>query len=238
MPPDNDTDTALAPRWSTSRKALHTFALERLRQMIFSGELAPGERLNETSLTEQLKISRTPLREAFRSLAGEGLIELPPSRGAYVKALSETDIRHLFDLVAGLEMTAADLASRRATDQELSTIVALTHSLDSAFKRGDRAQYFALNQCIHESLVRYARNPLLEENYNNLNARVRRERFRSTMHLARWGEAMAEHLALANALTARDHATVRQIMYEHMLSGSEISTEMLIAEQQPRPADE
>jgi DNA-binding GntR family transcriptional regulator len=229
-------DSVETPRWSTSRKALHGFALERLRQMIYSGELAPGERLSEASLTQLLQVSRTPLREAFRTLAGEGLIELPPSRGAYVKALSETDVRHLFDLVAGLEMTAADLASRRATDQELSTIAALTHSLDSAFKRGDRAQYFALNQCIHESLVRYARNPLLEESYANLNARVRRERFRSTMHLSRWAEAMTEHLELANALLARDHAAVRRIMYEHMLSGSEISTEMLIVEQQARPA--
>ncbi len=228
-------DTATAPRASTSRKALHGFAMERLRQMILSGELAPGERLNEASLTELLQVSRTPLREAFRTLAGEGLIALPPSRGAYVTALSGTDVRHLFELLAGLEMTAADLASHRATDQELATIVALTHSLDSAYKRGDRPQYFALNQCIHESLVRYARNPLLEESYNNLNARLRRERFRSTTDLPRWGEAMAEHLELANVLMARDHAAVRRIMYDHLLSGSEVSIELLTAEQEARP---
>ena len=231
----NATVIATAPRASTSRKALHAFAMERLRQMILSGELAPGERLNEASLTELLQVSRTPLREAFRTLAGEGLIELPPSRGAYVKALSGTDVRHLFELLSGLEMTAADLASHRATDQELSTIVALTDSLDSAYKRGDRLQYFALNQCIHESLVRYACNPLLEESYNNLNARLRRERFRSTMDLPRWGEAMAEHRELAKVLMARDHAAVRRIMYDHLLSGSEVSIDLLTAEQQARP---
>jgi DNA-binding GntR family transcriptional regulator len=229
-------DTPVAPRASTSRKALHTFALERLRQMILSGELAAGERLNEAALTEQLQVSRTPLREAFRTLSGEGLITLPPARGAYVTALSEADVRHLFDLLAGLEMTAADLASHRASDEEIATIVALTHSLDNAYKRGDRTQYFALNQCIHESLVRFARNPLLEEQYNRFNARLQRERYRSTLHAPRWGEAMTEHLQLANALAARDHAAVRRIVYDHLLSGSEVSIELLAAGREPPSA--
>jgi DNA-binding GntR family transcriptional regulator len=127
------------------------FALaERLREMIIEGRLAPGARLNERVLCERLGVSRTPLREAFRVLAAEGLIELQPNRSAQVVALSEGDVRESFEVMGALEALSGELACRRITDDEIAEIKALTFEMLACHARRDLPAYYRLNRAIHD----------------------------------------------------------------------------------------
>src|SRR3954453_14046623 len=107
------------------RAALHEQAAQRLRQMLVEGRIPPGAKLNERELSELLKISRTPLREAIKMLAAEGLVELLPNRGAIAVSLSEDDVFHTFEVMAGLEGMAGELAAERITPEELAEVQAM-----------------------------------------------------------------------------------------------------------------
>src|SRR3954470_24072704 len=104
------------------RTNLHEHVAQRLRQMLVEGRIAPGAKLNERELCEVLEVSRTPLREAIKMLAAEGLVELVPNRGAIAVSLGEDDIRHTFEVMAGLEALSGDLAAQRITEHELAEI--------------------------------------------------------------------------------------------------------------------
>jgi DNA-binding GntR family transcriptional regulator len=199
-----------------ARSTLPQVAAERLRALIIEGTLAPGARLNERELSEQLGVSRTPLREAFRLLAAEGLVLQLPNRGAQVVALSREDVRHAFEVMASLEGLAGELAAVRVTDADLGDLRALQGDLERAHKQRDLPGYYRVNRAIHDRLNDIAGNPVLAQTYRTLNARLHALRFRSNLNGAKWDRAVAEHRSMLAALAARDGAALRELLVRHL----------------------
>ncbi len=141
------------------RTALHDMLVNHLRDMIIEGQLEPGTRLHEGQLGEQLGVSRTPLREAIKYLASEGLVELVPSRGAVVKRFSPADVKDMLTVLRTLEELAGKLACELATGKEIAEIRALHDEMIKRYKHSDRLQYYKLNQQIHLAIVRLAKTP-------------------------------------------------------------------------------
>ena len=178
---------------SIPRAALHEQAARRLRQMLVEGEIAPGAKLNERALSELLQVSRTPLREAIKMLAAEGLVELLPNRGAIALALTEADVLNTFEVMAGLEAQAGELAAQRITPEELAEIQAMHFEMLAAWTRRDLSAYYSLNSRIHEAIAAAARNPVLAGVYHQVNARLQALRFRSNQDEDKWKRAVKEH---------------------------------------------
>lgn len=198
------------------RRALHEEVAGRLREMITEGALAPGARLNERVLCERLGVSRTPLREAFKVLAAERLVELNPNRGAIVATLSAQDVEHLFELMAALEGLSGELAARRRTQTELDEIRAMHFEMLAAHARRDLPLYYRLNRGIHEAINRCARNPELAETYDSVNLRIQNLRFRSNFNSEKWDVAVREHGAMIDALAAGDGQALREVLERHL----------------------
>jgi DNA-binding GntR family transcriptional regulator len=199
-----------------ARRPLHEEVAERVRELITEGALAPGARLNERVLCEQLRVSRTPLREAFKVLAAERLIELHPNRGASVAALSLSDVADLFELMAALEGLSGELAAQRRSGAELEEIRALHREMLAAHERRDLPAYYRLNRAIHEAISRCARNPVLAETYDSVNLRIQNLRFRSNFNREKWDTAVAEHVEMIDALARCDAAALRAILEQHL----------------------
>jgi DNA-binding GntR family transcriptional regulator len=198
------------------RKGLSSAVTAKLRDMIVEGVLAPGTRLNERVLCEQLQVSRTPLREAFKTLAGEGLIEILPNRGAVVVQLSVADIQQAFELMGALEGLAGRLACERITDEEVAEIKALHYEMLAAHARRDLPGYYRLNHQIHDRINAAARNAMLTTTYLQVNARIQSMRFRSNFNQSKWDEAVKEHGAMVDALEKRDGAALSAILQQHL----------------------
>ena len=188
----------------------------RLREMIVEGTLKAGTRLNERVLCEQLSISRTPLREAFKTLAVEGLIDLTPNRGAVVAQMSVAEIEQTFEVMGALEALSGEGACARATDAEIAEIRALHYEMLAAHTRRDLPAYYKLNHAIHNRINLAARNPVLTETYLQLNARIQSLRFRSNFNQEKWDAAVSQHSAMLDALEKRDAGTMRTILQEHL----------------------
>ena len=201
---------------ATDRRPLHQEVTERLRRLITEGRLAPGARLNERVLCEQLGVSRTPLREAFKVLAAERLIELSPNRGASVVALSRADVEQLFELMGALEGLSGELAAGRRTDAEVDEVRALHFEMLAAHARRDLPAYYALNRAIHCAINRCARNAVLAETFDSVNTRIQNLRFRSNFNAEKWDAAVLEHQAMLEALAARDPARLRGQLEQHL----------------------
>ena len=210
-----------------ARSTLPQVAAERLRALIIEGVLGPGARLNERELSEQLGLSRTPLREAFRLLAAEGLLLQLPNRGVQVLALSREDVRHAFEVMASLEGLAGELAATRVTDADLDDLTALQGELEKAHKRRDLPGYYRVNRAIHDRLNLIAANPVLTQTYRTLNARLHALRFRSNLNGAKWDRAVAEHRSMLAALAARDGAGLRDLLVRHLHAKLEVVLETM-----------
>ncbi|MCA0448478.1 MAG: GntR family transcriptional regulator [Proteobacteria bacterium] len=204
------------PDDSTLPITLPAKAVDALRQMILDGELPPGARLSERALGERLGVSRTPLREALRMLASEGLVRHEPNRGAVVAPLDRADIEATFELLAALEGLAGELAAKRIDDAQLAEIKALHFEMRAHHARGDRAAYFRANQDIHRHIAAAAANPVLVETFERLNARVKRVRYAANLTQERWAKAVEEHERMIAALDARDGAALRAILEAHL----------------------
>lgn len=198
------------------RRTLPASVASRLRDMITEDVLAPGARLNERTLCELLGVSRTPLREAFRLLAAEGLVTLEPNRGAQVVALSEEDIRESFEVMSSLEALSGELACRHITDDEVAEIRALTFEMLACHARKDLASYYRINREIHDRINQAARNRLLVQTYQTLNKRIQNLRFRSNFDQQKWDQACKDHASMVDALAARDAATLTAILRTHL----------------------
>ncbi|QPF74572.1 GntR family transcriptional regulator [Roseateles sp. DAIF2] len=200
-----------------SRLAQHEQVAARLRTLLVEGRIAPGAKLNERELCEQLHISsRTPLREAIKLLAAEGLVDLLPNRGAVAVKLSEDDVRHLFELLAELEGLSGALAAERITDADIAELRALHYEMMACHARRDLSGYYRLNAQIHSAINAAAGNPVLAQTYARLNARVQSLRFRTNQDEAKWARALAEHEQMVEALGARDGARLRAILIAHV----------------------
>jgi DNA-binding GntR family transcriptional regulator len=216
-----DDSTILPPPASRpagiDRQGLASAVTALLRDMIIEGTLTPGTRLNERVLCEQLMVSRTPLREAFKVLAGEGLIELLPNRGAQVAELSLADIEQTFEVLGALEGLSGQLASERITEAEITEIRAFHFEMQAAHARRDLAAYYKINHVIHDRINAAAGNAVLTGTYLQMNARIQNLRFRSNFNRDKWDAAMKEHSAMLDALDRRDGQALRAILEHHLL---------------------
>jgi DNA-binding GntR family transcriptional regulator len=211
------------------RAALHEQVAHRLRQMLVEGRIAPGAKLNERELAEVLHVSRTPLREAIKMLAAEGLVELLPNRGAIAVELSEADVMDTFEVMAGLEGLSGELAAQRITDEELSEIRAMHYEMMACWTRRDLSNYYRINSAIHEAINRAAKNPVLTATYRQVNARLQALRFRSNQDGEKWQRAVKEHERMVDALAARDAAAMRAVLVQHLHHKRDVVVEQLRA---------
>ena len=199
-----------------SPTGLHAQAAVRLRTMLVEGQIAPGAKLNERELAELLSVSRTPLREAIKMLASEGLVDLLPNRGAVAVRLSEADVRDSFELLAELEGLSGELAAQRISDDARNELRAKHFEMMACHVRGDLSGYYRLNAMIHAGISAAAANPVLSSTYAKVNARVQAMRFRTNQDEAKWRRAMAEHTRMLEALDARDGAALRALLKTHL----------------------
>ena len=203
-------------RHSIERRSLHRAVADQIRDMIVEGELPPGERINEGALSDQFGISRTPLREALKVLASEGLVELRPNRGTRVAPITPEEVGELFEVVSGIERLAGELASLRMSDRDFERLQALHDRMEQHYEAGERHEYFRLNQQIHNTIVSLAGNTVLNATHASLMVRVRRARYMAIQSPDRWHESVQEHRAIMQALKARDSAKAGDLILHHV----------------------
>ncbi|MGZ5182448.1 MAG: GntR family transcriptional regulator [Ramlibacter sp.] len=207
-------------------------AARRLRELIVSGVLAPGQRITERFVADHIEgMSRTPLREAFKILEAEGLVRIEPNRGAVVTALSVDEVEAAIEVLIGLETLAAEPACERITAAEIAEIEALHAQMDRAYRDGQLMAYFRLNQAIHQHIVDAARNPVLSRIYASECARIQRYRYAGNQQHERWGRAVREHESILDALRLRAGAMLREILRQHHRSGWTVTRTMLVGGQ-------
>ncbi|HEV2510981.1 GntR family transcriptional regulator [Bosea sp. (in: a-proteobacteria)] len=216
---DTIDEPGLAPAEAAKPVAsLHEGLLVALRDFIVEGNLADGVRVPERALCERFNISRTPLREALKVLAAEGLIELLPNRGARVRELSPEDVCELFDVMGGLEALAGRLACERISEVEFAEIERIHHDMYRFYLRRDMHGYFHCNQAIHQMIVAAAGNATLAATYASVAGRIRRVRYSANLakDRDRLGEAMREHEAILDALRRRAGSELSDILFLHL----------------------
>jgi len=197
-------------------RTLHGEAVARLRERIVEGSLPPGMRLNEKALCAELGVSRTPLREALRMLAAEGLIELSPHRGAAVAPLTVETVRDVFAVMGALEALAGETACRQASAEQLAEIRALHYEMRAHHARRDLGAYFRLNQAIHLAIVGASGNAVLAATYRSLNANALRAQYLANLSQERWDAAVAEHDEILAALERRDGTRLQAVLRSHL----------------------
>lgn len=198
------------------RRYLHDEIADRLRDLILSGELHPKTRLNEAALCARFGTSRTPLREAIKILATEGFLDLLPNRGSRVAVLTVEEIEEMVEVVAGLEATAAELACRHISNDEIAAIAALQEQMMTAWRREDEIAYFALNRQIHETIMAASRNATLANIYHTISKRIQTMRYRAHKTPEQWRRAVDEHERMLAHLKKRDGEALAQLMKEHI----------------------
>ena len=213
VPLDSLTATENAP---IERKGLHEEVAARLRDMIVEGGLEPGERVPERELCVRFGISRTPLREALKILASEGLVDLQHHRGAVVSRLTTEALDDLFQVMGALEALAGEIACERASDAAIAGIRDCHERMLGHHARGELSEYFRLNQQIHEAIIAAAGNPVLTQIYRGLSVRIRRARYMANLSKARWDRAVSEHEQILQALLARDGARLGRLLRDHL----------------------
>ena len=198
------------------RAPLHVQVAERLRVGIDSGELAPGARLNEVELCNDMGVSRTPLREAIRSLATEGLVELQPNRGAIVSVVSSEDVTEILPILASLEGLGGRLAAVNMKSEKILQVRNIHNQMISHYRNGAVDDYFETNRLIHELITEGSGNQTLVDTINNLSAKVRRARFSAHMTQESWAKAVAEHEEMIDALESRDSNRLESVLIQHI----------------------
>jgi DNA-binding GntR family transcriptional regulator len=204
---------SLAPR------ALYEEVAELLRQRIFSRELAPGSWIDEMKLAEEYGISRTPLREALKVLAAEGLVTMKVRRGAYVTEVSEKDLSDVYHLLSLLESDAAGVVAERASDAQIAELQSLHKQLEAA--AGHREKFFAVNERFHMRLLEIAGNRWRDQMVADLRKVMKLNRHNSLLKSGRVKESMLEHRAIMEALARRDAKAAVRKMQEHFRNGLE-----------------
>jgi DNA-binding GntR family transcriptional regulator len=212
-------EPAAAEGGERRKGALHGNTVSVLREMIVTGVLAPGERLNERELCERLQVSRTPVREAIKTLSQEGLLRASPNRSPVVAPLDPHETAALVDVVAAIEALAGELAAARITDAEVAELGILHYTMLRHHARAELPHYFEANRGFHRRIVEYSCNPVLLWTWDQLALRVDRARFASNRSPARWKQAMAEHGEILAALMRRDRRAAADSMRAHVKQG-------------------
>ncbi|ACL62937.1 GntR family transcriptional regulator [Methylobacterium nodulans] len=215
------------------RAGLHERAAERLRNMIVRGDLAPGAALIEVELSEMLGISRTPIREAIKLLAQQGLVELRANRSPCVRPLRVAEIRELFEALAGIERIAAEFAAMRITEAELKRLHELQAEIVREHKAGRRDSYSAANRTIHRTIVLAARNAPLAEAHAALLSRAEQVRVFALGLEDRWEQSILEHQAILDALETRDSGQAGRLLQEHVGQTADVVAASLAGRNSP-----
>jgi len=213
------------------RRSLHDELIDRLREMIVMGDLEPGTKVPEQALAIKFGVSRTPLREALKVLASEGLITLTPNKGATISALTLEDLEEAFPIMGALEALAGELACRRITDEEIANLHRLHDQMIAHYQAEEMPEYFRCNQEIHNQILKAADNATLSSMYAGLSGQVRRARYVANISTHRWAQAVAEHEEIITALAARDGARLSEILKRHLINKFETVKETIRAEQ-------
>ncbi len=198
------------------RPTLHNVVISRIRDMIIEGQLPVGMRIHEGQLGLQLGVSRTPLREALKVLATEGLVELMPSRGAFVRKLTAKDARDMLEVLSSLEKLAGPMTCKNASDEEIRAVRRLHDEMLTFYAARDRLQYFKRNQQIHSALISLSGNESLALVHDILQSRMKRIRFIGDQKSESWAAAVDEHEEMIAALEARDGARLSSAMADHL----------------------
>ena len=204
---------------SLTPRALYEEVAELLRQRIFNRELAPGSWIDELKLAEEYGISRTPLREALKVLATEGLVTMKVRRGAYVTEVSERDLADVYHLLALLESDAAGVVATKASDAQLKELTALHKELEKSV--GQRERFFEINEAFHMRLLEIADNRWRDQMVADLRKVMKLNRHNSLLKSGRIQESLAEHQVIMAALLARNAAATVQAMQAHFKNGLE-----------------
>lgn len=198
-------------------RALYEEVAELLRQRIFARELEPGSWIDEMRLADEYGISRTPMREALKVLAAEGLVTMKVRRGAYVTEVNEKDQRDVYHLLALLEADAAAVVAERATEAELQELQALHDELETASDQTDR--FFAINERFHMRVLAIADNRWRDQMVADLRKVMKLNRHNSLLKTGRIAESLQEHRAIVQALLKRNPALSAQRVREHFANG-------------------
>src|SRR5690606_3519469 len=199
------------------QQVLYLEVADRLRAMIESRELQAGAWIDEVRMTQELGISRTPLREALKVLVAAGLLRLEPRRGCFVNQLASRDLDDIFPLMAMLEGRCAHEAARKVTDDDLQRLEPLHRQLQLRAKAGDIDQYYATNALIHEAIQALADNRWLSDLVDNLRKLLSLSRHKSLAYPGRIQESCAGHLAIFAALKARDPDGAEALTRKHLM---------------------
>lgn len=208
-----------------------------LRDRIIRGDMPPGERIVERALCELLAVSRTPLREALKLLEVEGLVELSQNRGARIMSFTPEEARNLFEVIAGLEGLAAELATARMSPPERDALDALHARMLAHYRAEDKDPYFDLNSTIHDTVVRLSGNPVLVATHATLMLRARRGRYMAILNPERWAESVSEHEALMAAFHDRDAEAASRVWRRHLTRTGE-TVGAVLASRVPPHADD
>ena len=207
---------------SLSHRALYEEVAELLRQRIFKRELEPGSWIDELKIAEDYGISRTPLREALKVLAAEGLVTMKVRRGAYVTEVNEKDLTDVYHLLSLLESDAAGVVAERATPTQLQELQALHDELEAATRgKPDRERFFEINERFHMRLLEIADNRWRNQMVADLRKVMKLNRHHSLFKSGRIEESLAEHRAIMAALLAHEAEAAKERMLEHFRNGLE-----------------
>ncbi len=206
----------LVPIRLDNYKPLRELVFESLREAIISGLLPPSERLMEIQLAEEMGVSRTPVREAIRKLELEGLVVMIPRKGAYVAGMSIKDIVDVFEIRGALEGLAAELASERATDEELETMERYLVKISEEIESGDLSKVVETDTDFHTLIYKASRNSRLSQIINNLREQIQRFRTTSLSFPGRMKIALEEHRKIVEAVSSRDGELARRLAQEHI----------------------
>ena len=211
--------SALMPDVRLAPRALYEEVAELLRQQIFNRALEPGSWIDELKIADEYGISRTPLREALKVLAAEGLVTMKVRRGAYVTEVNEKDLSDVYHLLSLLESDAAGVVAARATTDQLKELQDLHAELEATVD--DRERFFAVNERFHMRVLEISDNRWRSQMVADLRKVMKLNRHNSLLKSGRIQESLAEHRAVMAALAARDADTTVQNMRAHFANGLE-----------------
>lgn len=207
-----DTNSPMA----ITNRSLHDQVAGRVRDLIIEGVLKPGSRIDEARLIEELDVSRTPFREALRTLAAEGLVIVRPSKGSIVRKLTPEDVFSMLEVLGHLEKLAGQLACERASEDEISSLIELHERMMLHYRDRDRMPYYKLNQEFHSRLAALSKNETLREMQANIQARLKRIRYIGSEKPEYWAGAVNDHEEMVEALKVRDSIRLGNAMSIHL----------------------
>ena len=212
------------------RRSLHEEIVDRLRDLIVDGSLMPGDKIHEVELCGRFGVSRTPLREALKALATEGLVTLSPNRGASVARTTIEAVYELFPIMGSLEALAGELACERIGDEALEAIRRDHERMVRHYVRGEWAAYSKVNKAIHDAIFAAAGNASLTALYQQLLIRTHSVRFVAKKSAARWEQSVEDHEKIMAALEKRDGKRLGRVLIAHLQHKAETVVEAMRAE--------